>query len=82
MDKEEMFSVLKHNIKSVLPIIDESTIHVEKTLKEIGANSIDRMEILTSTLETTGIHVALTELARAKKIKDIIKLLLDQKYGG
>lgn len=68
----DLFRVISENILKVLPDVDAALITPERQLKELGANSIDRMEIVMGTMEDLGINVPVTELSQAKDIGSLL----------
>lgn len=75
MNRDEIFELIKKNIMNTLTGILPEIITVEKRLKDLGADSIDRMTIMTMSIEDMGLKIPLVELGRAKDIKDIIEVL-------
>lgn len=69
---ESIFAILKNNIINILPSLSQSEINIEDSLKNLGANSIDRAEILIGTMAELKIKVPLIVLAEAKNIKDLV----------
>jgi polyketide biosynthesis acyl carrier protein len=47
--------------------------------KDLGANSIDRMDIVTQTMEDLAIKIPLVELAKVQNIQELVDLLYEQK---
>ena len=80
MDKEYIFQIIKNNIADIVPEILENGIRIEDSLKELGANSVDRMDIVIKTMETLEIKIPLVELGRAANIQSLVDLLYDKKY--
>ena len=79
MTKEEVFQIVKRNVMAVLPALPPGTITLDKHLKELGANSIDRMEIITATLEDLGLKMPLVELGEIKGIEGLVTFLYEKK---
>ena len=55
MNKEEIFSVLRAHVAEIMGL-EESEFVIEDSLKDLGANSIDRMDIIVETMEELGIE--------------------------
>ncbi|MGA1867990.1 MAG: acyl carrier protein [bacterium] len=72
MTKDEIFSIVKKNIIEILPDIPEEAIEIHQRLKDLGANSIDRMEIVTMTMEALRIKVPLVEFGEIKNIEGLV----------
>lgn len=67
-----IFNILKKNIINVIPSLSQKEINMHDSLKNLGANSIDRAEILIQTMAELQIKVPLMVLAEAKNINDIV----------
>ena len=79
MTKNDIFTVVKNKIEEILPEVPSEMIVIDEKLKRLGANSIDRVEILTLSLEHLGLKVPLVEFGACKNIKDMVeKLYLHQ----
>ena len=74
MNKEQIFEVIKKNVLDILFELDESAITIDKTLSELGANSLDRADIVTQTMEDLGMNIPLVELGKVKNITGLVDL--------
>lgn len=77
MTKCDVFRTVKRNIVEVLFDVPEDRIAIEMQLKELGANSVDRMEIVTKSMEDLGINVPMVEFAKAKNIEGLVNILYE-----
>ena len=76
MTKEQIFEIVKKNINIILPDIDIDSVKIEDSLKDdIGANSIDRMDILVQSMKDLGIKIQMVEFGKAKNIQGIVDIL-------
>lgn len=75
MSKEEVFEVLKKNILEILDFLDPEEITVDKRLKDLGANSIDRVEIVTMTIEDLNIKLSPSELGAVNNLQSLVDLI-------
>jgi polyketide biosynthesis acyl carrier protein len=75
MDKELIWADLQRHIVEVLPFLDGSRIDPSARLADLGANSVDRMEIVTLTAESLNSLAPLHELATADRLADLVELL-------
>jgi polyketide biosynthesis acyl carrier protein len=71
MGRDEIFAVVKGHAASVLSIAPE-TVPWEGRLADLGANSIDRLEIVTMTMESLGLKFPLVELSEVDSIKNLV----------
>ena len=74
MTKAEIFDIVKKNAVEILDIEPE-TISLEKSLTDLGANSVDRVEIITLTMEDLGIKLPFMSFATATNIEDLVDIL-------
>jgi len=76
MTKEDIFKIYVENIKEVLPHLQTHEFALTDSLKNLGANSIDRAEILMMTLESLDdFNAPLVEFAEAQTIGDLVNKL-------
>jgi|LSQX01.2.fsa_nt_gb polyketide biosynthesis acyl carrier protein len=79
MTKENVFEVVKESIIEILPDISDGDILIEKSLKDLGANSIDRMDVVVQSMETLGIKIPMLEFGNIKNIQGLVDLLYEKK---
>ncbi len=77
MEKENIFSVVKDAIADVLPDVDSEAISIEQNLKSLGANSIDRTEIVMSSMEKLGIKLPLVSFGGVENIEEMVDVLVN-----
>lgn len=81
MTKDEVFALVKSRILDVLFDLPEDAIDRTQSLKDLGANSLDRSEIAMASMEALGLDFPLRELAGVKNIDGLVNLL-HEKLGG
>lgn len=74
MDNNEIFMVIKQNIIDVVPELASRNITVNDTLRELGANSVDRAEILVKSLSAFKLKASLVDFAQAKNIDELVAI--------
>lgn len=75
MTKDDVFTELQKIIIEVLPFINPSDITINKQLVDLGANSIDRSEIVINIMEKLNIRIPANELATIKNIENLVDTL-------
>lgn len=75
MSKEHVYGVVKNVIIEVLPDVKPEMITIEKALKDLGANSIDRMEVVTMSMEELGLKLPLMSFAQINNIEGLVNVL-------
>ena len=76
MTKEELLESIKEAISFTVPEIDTTDLKYEDSLKEIGANSVDRAEILIMLMEDAGVKLPMVSFGEAKNIGEILDIVL------
>lgn len=77
MVKDQVYEVVKNVIMEVLPHLEPEMISIEKNLRELGANSIDRMEVVTISMEGLGVKLPLMSFAQVTNIEGLVNLLTE-----
>lgn len=75
MTRDEVFAVVKENVLLILPDLPPDVIAMDHSLKDLGANSIDRMDIVVNSMTDLGVKVPLTHFAEARNIGGVVDLL-------
>lgn len=76
MKHDEVWHNLKSAILEIFPEFTEKEIGFHQSLKDLGANSVDRAEILMVTMESLGLKVPMVEFSRATNIGELVVILL------
>jgi len=79
MNKNEIFAIVKNNIVDVLFDVDETAITPEISLKALGANSIDRVSIVSQSMEDLQLKLSMVELGSANNIEGLVDLFYAKK---
>ncbi len=78
MNKEEIFQIVVNHTRDVIPEIVEHKIQCSDSLRDLGANSVDRAEVVTLTLESLALDIPRTELFGANNIGELVDLLYER----
>ncbi|EMB61668.1 acyl carrier protein [Streptococcus mutans] len=81
MSKKEIFKVMKELIYEYLPELEGRDIVITDSLKSLGANSIDRMDIIVDTMEKISLKVPMVEFGGLKNIEEIIDVMYSKLVG-
>ena len=71
MQRHEIFEVIKLNILKVIPDIHSDLITIDKSLKDLGANSVDRVEVVQYTMEDLNLKIPRVEIGKANNLSDL-----------
>lgn len=72
---QDIFDIIVRHAREVLPELEDHQFQVADSLRELGANSIDRSEIVMLTLETLALKIPMIEVAKAENIGELAGLL-------
>jgi polyketide biosynthesis acyl carrier protein len=75
MSKEEVLSVLKKVVSEIIPDIEPERIKPEESLRDLGANSVDRMDIVIEVMEELKLKIPLVEFGKVNNIQGLVDLL-------
>jgi len=73
--QQRVFAVVKAKVMEVLIDLDPNLITPDGNLTELGANSVDRVEIAMLAMEELDTRVPRTELADVKDLLGLITVL-------
>jgi polyketide biosynthesis acyl carrier protein len=69
-----IFDVIKTNIQSVLFDVDPQSITIDKSLTELGANSVDRVEVLMNSMEQLQLKIPRVELHGIENLRGLVEV--------
>lgn len=81
MSKNEIFETMKEVIYEYLPELEGQDIVITDSLKSLGANSIDRVDIIVDTMEKISLKVPMVEFGGLKNIEEIIDVMYSKLVG-
>lgn len=74
MTYDEVLHTFLNSFKEVFPEFNSKTISPQDSLRDLGANSVDRAEIIMLTLARLNLKVPLVNFAQAKNIGELIDI--------
>jgi polyketide biosynthesis acyl carrier protein len=75
MNKEDIFAIVVRHAQEVVPGLENHQFQPTQSLKDLGANSIDRSEIVMMTLDTLSLKIPLIETVKATNIGELVSVL-------
>jgi len=78
---ESVFEVVKKNVLDILPDVAPDQVTLDVSLKDLGANSLDRVDVATMSMEDLGIHMPMMELANVENLRDLVSVLSTKLQG-
>lgn len=73
--QQRVREVLHQKIRDIVPGLEGHAFRDSDRLTDLGANSVDRAEIMMMTMETFGIEIPRTELSKATNIGELADLI-------
>jgi acyl carrier protein len=77
MTKDDVFAIVKKHLVNTIDGLDESQIELSRSMKDLGANSLDIVEIVSVSMRELKVKVPRSELAGLKDIGGLVDLLHD-----
>ena len=74
-EEERVFAVVKRHVLDILPELPPEKVTLDASLRELGANSLDRAEVAVCSMETLGVNVPRRELAAVANLRELVKVL-------
>ena len=75
MEKDAVFELVVRSTCDVIPALKSHAFQPEETLKELGANSLDRTDILDQLMESLSLDIPRVELFGTRNIGELVDLL-------
>jgi polyketide biosynthesis acyl carrier protein len=75
MSKEQILEVIFRHIREAIPGLADHPFQPGDSLKALGANSIDRADIIMMTLESLSLSIPLIKMAKAENIGDLASII-------
>jgi acyl carrier protein len=77
MTKEHIFAVVKKHLMQTVDGLTEDQIDLTRSMKDLGANSLDIVEIVSVSMRELRVKVPRSELSRLTNIGGLVDLLHD-----
>lgn len=75
MEKQAIFDLIVKHAREVVPALEERDLGPEDSLRQLGANSVDRSEIILMTLEALSLNMSLVSMARAENLGQLADIM-------
>ena len=75
LSKDEIFNIVVKHYVDTVGEIDIATIKPEHSMKDLGASSMDIVEVVSSSMRELRVRVPRNELSELKNIGDLVNLL-------
>ncbi|HTI72983.1 MAG TPA: phosphopantetheine-binding protein [Candidatus Limnocylindria bacterium] len=74
MTRDAIFQVIKSNVQKVLFDIDPNLITVDQSLVALGANSVDRVEVVMYSMEELNLSIPRVELHGIENLRGLVEV--------
>lgn len=74
MTRERIFAVVRSNILNIVEGVPADAISEDVSLSELGADSLQIVEVVSRSMKELRLKVPRTELSRAKNLSDLLDL--------
>lgn len=75
MSQDEVLEIIARHTREVLPNLLTHEFTPTDSLRGLGANSIDRADIIMMTLESLQLNIPLIEMAKAENIGELAGII-------
>jgi polyketide biosynthesis acyl carrier protein len=80
MSKKDVFEVLKKNVLDILEDeVQEGDITIDKSMIDLGANSIDIVQIVSNTMRELKVKVPREELSNLNNMEEFVDKIVEYK---
>jgi acyl carrier protein len=73
--RDEILKIVKHHLMDNVEDLEEASIDPAKSMKEMGANSLDIVEVVSCSMRDLKIKVPRAELAQLTNMNGLVDLL-------
>ena len=77
MTREQILSTVVKHLADAVDDIDPAAIDTSLSMKDLGANSLDMVEVVSRTMRELKIKVPRTELAKLSNVDGLVDLLFE-----
>ena len=75
MNNEDIFAIIKRYLCEIVEEIDPNTVSAEKSMKDLGASSLDIVEVVSCTMRELRVRIPRGELSKLKDIGGLVEML-------
>jgi polyketide biosynthesis acyl carrier protein len=76
MSDEEVFKVVRGVVLEILPGLDPDLVTMRSSLAQLGANSIDRLDVTLGAMEALRLRIPMTAFAGVSNLEGLVNVLL------
>jgi acyl carrier protein len=73
--KEEIFVVVRNHLCAIVETVDPATVTRDVSMKDLGASSLDMVEVVSCSMRELRVRVPRAELSNVQNIGGLVDLL-------
>ncbi len=78
LNEKQVFEIIKDVITEVMPDIDQAQILANNKFTDLGANSVDKIEVVAMSMEKLEVAIPLTKFANIGSIGDLVRVFFEE----
>jgi len=75
MNQEGVLEIIARHAREIVPDLQDHAFSESDSLRALGANSVDRADIIMMTLESLSLNAPLIEMAKAENIGELARII-------
>lgn len=82
MKNEEVFEIVKKHLTTICTEVDPSKVTREASMKDLGATSLDIVEVVSCSMRELKVRVPRSELSKISDIGGLVDLLVNTREAS
>jgi polyketide biosynthesis acyl carrier protein len=82
VNKEQILSIVLQHVRAVLPELKDSQLRGTDSLKDLGANSLDRADIVMGVMEELSLQISRVALSGPRNLGELVDLIHEKLQRG
>lgn len=78
MTRAQVLEIVMQQVREVLPQVATAELRPEVSLRELGANSLDRMEVVSLAMQALSLRFPVRELSKVSNIGELADALYER----
>ncbi|SFQ69131.1 polyketide biosynthesis acyl carrier protein [Amycolatopsis arida] len=74
--RDEVLAVVRAQIRAVCPEVDPAAIRPDRSMRELGCDSLDRLDVVVGTLDALGLELRPDTFAGVRDIGGLVDALV------
>lgn len=78
LDEQTLLATIVAEIRNLIPGLAQRNIELDDSLRDLGLNSIDRVDVIFAAQAFAGVRMPMSAFAGARNIEELIRLILEK----